>query len=136
MDFPTPPLPLPTATIVLMGSLIFSSILLSARARASKAMSIFPTPGTQLPHGRFALAPDLVLQRTCRRREGHREADVGPVDLDVADEVQRDQVAVELGILDRTKRVPDLLRRHVVWGHPIDSTENVAGVETVLPYPA
>ncbi len=73
-------------------------------------MSIFPTPGHERAHRLLALRADLVLQGAGGRGERDGEADVRSVDLDVADEVQRDQVPVELRLLDRSKRVAHLLR--------------------------
>jgi len=66
-------------------------------------------PSDQL--GRHAVDHDLRLRRLGRERQ--READLAAVDGDVADEPQRDDVFLALGILDAAQRVEDiLLARH------------------------
>ena len=50
---------------------------------------------------------DLVLERTGGRRQLDRHREVGAVDHDVLDHVERDEVAPELRLLDRAHRVDD-----------------------------
>ena len=57
------------------------------------------------------VAVDLVLERAGRRRQLDRQADPRPVDLDVLDHVERDDVAPELGLLDGAQRVEDRASR-------------------------
>ena len=58
-----------------------------------------------LHHRRARLIAHLILDRTRRRRQLDRERDAAAVDLQILDEPEADDVAVEIGIPDDLQRV-------------------------------
>ena len=103
---PTPPLPDATAMMFLTPGTSCSAW--RGCDRRTIAPQVMSTRVAPMASERGVGRPlDLVLERTGGRRELDRHRQVGAVDDDVLDHVERDQVAPELGLLDRAHRVDD-----------------------------
>ena len=103
---PTPPLPGRDGDDVLHArqELLW---LLRRRPPDHRAPGDLDLLDPDLAQRRVHVALDLVLERAGRRRQLDREGDIGAVDRDVLDHVQRDDVAPELGLLDVAEGVED-----------------------------
>ena len=67
-----------------------------------------PTPGDRGPDRLDGGGLQLVADRTGGRRQLDGEADIVPLDREVLDEIQRDDVPVEVGILDGPEGFEDV----------------------------
>ena len=104
---PTPPLPAPTAMTFFTPGIgdRAPSPPTASRTRALICTSTAATPGTCMHRGARLIA-HLILHRTRRRRQLDRERRPAPsIDLQVLDESERDDVAVEIRIVDDLQRV-------------------------------
>ena len=101
VEVPTPPLPAPTAmTFFTPGTgCRVPSAPTASRTRALICTSTAGDAGN-LHHGRARLIAHLILHRTRRRRQLDRERDAAAVDLQILDEAEADDVAVQIGIAD------------------------------------
>ena len=104
--FPTPPLPAPTAMMFLTPGTGALPVSRFAVERTCAVISICDVGDAgQRGHRLPRLLAHLVLDRTGRRRQLDREGHAPPVDAEILDELQRDDVAVEIGISDGAERV-------------------------------
>ena len=114
---PTPPLPAPTAmTFLTPGTGGARAVGADGFADARAHLHVDGRHAGQLHHGGARLIAHLILHRTRRRRQLDRERDTAAVDLEVLDEAERHDVAVQIGIVDDLQRVEDggLLNLHIL----------------------
>ena len=97
---PTPPLPAPTAMMFLTPS---TGVRPSSGRPTARTCAVISTATDETPGiaetTRPGLIPQQILHGTRRRRELDDERDCAALDVDVLDEVERDDVLVEVGVL-------------------------------------
>ena len=112
---PTPPLPAPTAMMFLTPGTAARPAAGSDRFADARAhLHVDGGHARQLHHGGARLIAHLVLHRTRRRRQLDRERDAAAVDLQILDEPETDDVAIEIGIADDLQR---LEHARLIKGH-------------------
>src|SRR3990172_4059809 len=99
--FPTPPLPAPTAMTFFTPGNDCRGPSGPGRFAPSRAqLHVHRAHARQLHHSRSRLIAHLILHRTRRRGELDRERDAIALDLQILDEPEADDVAVEIRIRD------------------------------------
>ena len=103
---PTPPLPAPTAmTFFTPGIGCRAAVAADRLAHARAHLHVDRGDAGQLHHRGARLIAHLILHRTRRRRQLDGERDAAAVDLQILDEAEADDVAVEIGIADDLERL-------------------------------
>ena len=122
VDFPTPPLPAPTAmTCATPGSARRSAVgSLGLRMREVVVSLTVLTPGTAMT-ARARVLLDLPLERAGRGGEHQGEGDLAVLDHEILDHAQGHEVAAQIGVLHGAQGVQDVFGagvRHVAGGSP------------------
>ena len=113
---PTPPLPAPTAmTFLTPGHRLPRAVGADGLAHARAHLHVDAAHARHLHHRGARLIAHLILHRTRRRRQLDRERDAAAVDLEILDEAEAHDVALQVGIADDLQRVEHgaLLNCHV-----------------------
>src|SRR5580765_6467070 len=97
---PTPPLPAPTAMMFLTPGTAARPAAGSTASRTRAHLHVDRGHAGNLHHGGPRLVAHLVLDRTRRRRQLDGERDAAALDLQIFDEAESDDVAIQIGVPD------------------------------------